>query len=296
MPASVAASPSHSRDIVRAMSESVPELTVTSTVAIVGTKAPVTRQIGSGTLVAVADSRFVLTAAHVVREGARHDHTLGVSGGKQGNFTALGGTWMVSTGSHLDARGDKFDVALYQLSDEQVARLGGAEFVRIADASFVSDMSNGYFIVTGFPGMWSTVLDGAEDTMKSKLLQYGTWAFSGSTAALDDYDGAHHFLLPATSSEMLDTLGVPVTFRTRQGFAARMPADLRGVSGCSVWMIGDLTRPVTGWDRRASRIVGIETGVFPSRRAIKVTRWNAVTTLLYNAFPSLRPAIEMYAH
>ena len=132
--------------------------------------------------------------------------------------------------------------------------------------------------------------------MKSKLLQYGTWAFSGSTAALDEYDSANHFLLTATSSEMLDTVGMPVTFRTRQGFAAQMPADLRGVSGCSVWMIGDLTQPVVSWDKRASRIVGIETGVFPSRGAIKVTRWNAVTTLLYNAFPSLRPAIEMYAH
>lgn len=265
-------SPSQSSELVRAMAESVPELTVTSTVAIVGTKAPITRQIASGTLLAVADSRFVLTAAHVVREGARHDYTLGVSGGKQANFTTLGGTWMVSTGSHPDATDDKYDVALCRLSDEQVARLGDVEFVRIADASFVNDLSNGYFIVTGFPGMWSTVLDGAEDTMKSKLLQYGTWAFSGSTAALDGYDGAHHFLLTATSSEMMDTLGMPVTFRPRQGFAAQMPADLRGVSGCSVWMIGDLTKPVASWDRRSSRIVGIETGVFPSRGAIKVTR------------------------
>jgi hypothetical protein len=278
------------------MAEAVPNLTITSTVAITGTKTPVMRQIGSGTLIAVADSRFVLTAAHVVREGARHGYTLGVSGGKSANFIALGGTWMVSVGSHPDATDDKHDVALYELSEDQVARLGDVEFVRIGDASFTRDLSNGYFVVTGFPGMWSTVLDGAGDTMKSKLLQYGTWAFSGSTAALENYDDSHHFLLTASPSEVLDTEGIPVTFRTRQGFAAQMPTDLRGISGCSVWQIGDLTKPVGSWDRGSSRVVGIETGVFPGRGAIKVTRWNAVTTLLYNAFPLLRSAIEMYAH
>jgi len=278
------------------MSACVPDLTITSTIAIVGAKAPVVRQIGSGTLVAVADLRFVLTAAHVVREAARHDLTLGISGGQNGYFTAVGGNWIMSAASSPDAVDDKYDVALYQLNDYQSNRLTGVEFVRIADASFVSDLSNGYFVVTGFPGMWSTVLDGSEDAMKSKLFQYGTYAFSGSVSALAGYDGAHHFLLEARPSEVLDHTGKPTTFRTRSGFTAQMPGDLLGISGCSVWMIGDLSTPVATWARNSSRIVGIETGVFPGRGAIKATRWKAVTTLLYNAFPGLRPTIEIYAN
>jgi len=289
-------SPSQLTEVTRAMSACVPELTVTSTIAIVGAKAPVVRQLGSGTLLAVADLRFVLTAAHVVRESARHELTLGISGGQNGHFTAAGGNWILSAASSPDPADDKYDIALYQLNDYQISRLAGIEFVRIADASYVSDLSNGYFVVTGFPGMWSTVLDGAEVTMKSKLLQYGTYAFSGSTSALAGYDAAHHFLLEATPSEVLDHTGKPTTFRTRTGFTAQMPADLRGISGCSVWMIGDLTTPVATWAKNASRIVGIETGVFPSRGAIKASRWNAVTTLLYNAFPTLRSTIEIYAH
>ena len=165
--------------------------------------------------------------------------------------------------------------------------------MRVADACFASDLSTGYFVVTGYPGIWSTVLDGSEDTMKSKLLQYGTYALAGATAALDGYDPGRHFLLTASPSEILDPLGAPATFRTRQGFPAQMPADLRGISGCSVWLIGNLTKPVESWGREPGRIVGIETGVFAERGAIKATRWNAVTTLLYNAFPPIRPAIEM---
>lgn len=278
------------------MSACVPDLTVTSTIAIVGAKAPVIRQLGSGTLLAVADLRFVLTAAHVVREASRHKLTLGISGGQSGCFIAAGGKWIMSTASSSDSADDTYDVALYQLNEDQINRLAGVEYVRVADASFTSDLTNGFFIVTGFPGMWSTVLDGDEDTMKSKLLQYGTYAFSGSTSALAGYDPAHHFLLEASPSGLLDHTGEPTSFRTRTGFAAQMPTDLRGISGCSVWMIGNLATPVGTWEKHAGRIVGIETGVFSARGAIKATRWNAVTTLMYKAFPNLRPALEIYAH
>jgi hypothetical protein len=279
-----------------AMATCVPELAVRSTVAIVGAKAPVVRQIGSGTLLAVADFRFVITAAHVLREATRQEYTLGVSGAASGYFTALAGKWMLSMGSTNDASDDKYDVALYQLDDSQIARLGSAQYVRIADASFERDMSKGYYVVSGHPAMWSTVLDGAEDTMKSKILQYGTHAFSGSSNALDNFDADHHFLLEATHDQVLDHTGAPVTFRTRSGFNARMPDDLPGVSGCSVWKIGDLSTPIDRWSKKTARIVGVETGFYSTRRVIKVSRWNAVTTLLYNAFPAARRAIEIYAN
>lgn len=287
---------SDSAKLVRAIATHVPELSVKSMVAIVGSKAPTVRQIGSGTLLAVADLRFVLTAAHVVREGARLDLTLGISSGMSGNLTAVGGNWIISMGSGPRSEDDKYDVALYQLDDRQIDRLENAQFVRIADASFEADLSKGYFVVSGFPAMWSTVLNRADDTMKSRVLQYGTYAFPGSTSALENYDATHHFLLEATPTETLDHTGGPISFRTRSGFSAQMPDDLRGVSGCSVWKVGDLSTPVETWSSSNARIVGIETGVYSTRRAIKASRWNAVTTLLYNAFPATRSAIELYAH
>jgi hypothetical protein len=103
------------------------------------------------------------------------------------------------------------------------------------------------------------------------------------------------FRLEATPAELLDHRGSPTSFRTSGGFAAQIPDDLRGVSGCSVWRIGDVSAPVETWSASTARIVGVETGVFSARGAIKAGRWNAVTTLLYNAFPATRSAIEIYA-
>lgn len=284
--------PSQEAAIAQAMAACVSKLMTSSTVAIVGAKAPVVRQIGSGTLLAVADLRFVVTAAHVVREAASKGLTLGATGVNGGQFTALAGQWILTATS--TSANDRHDVAIYKLDDHQIKRLDGVEFVRISDASFDHDLSTGYFVVTGFPGMWSTVLDGEDKIMKSKLLQYGTFSFSGSTTALGGYDATQHFLLEASPAAVLDHAGRPTSFRTRTGFSARMPSDLQGISGCSVWKIGDLTSPITTWTKSGCRIVGIETGVFEERQAIKATRWNAVTTLLYNAFPTLRSTIELY--
>ena len=130
--------------------------------------------------------------------------------------------------------------------------------------------------------------------MKSRLLQYGTYALQGSTAGLLGFDPELHFLLEATPEHTVDGDGQPVSFRTRTGFAAQMPGDLGGVSGSSVWTIGDLRTPVAEWSVAHSRLVGVETSIYRARGAIKVTKWKAITTLLYEAFPNVRPTIEMY--
>ncbi len=127
------------------------------------------------------------------------------------------------------------------------------------------------------------------------MFQYGTFALGGSASGLDGYNPARHFLLEASPEVLLDHTGKETHFRTRGGHPAQMPADLAGVSGCSVWMIGDLRSPVESWSQDRARLVGVETSVYGKRGAIKATRWNAVTTLLYTAVPLLRPVLEMYA-
>jgi hypothetical protein len=281
--------------LVRAMAACTPTLVAASTVAIVGGRSPVVRQIGTGTLLAIADARFVVTAAHVLVQVKELGMTVGISGGHAGNFTALPGDWIVTSADAGSNDNDAHDVALYKLNDRQVDRLDGVEFVRIGDVSFSDNLSSGYFVVCGFPGMWSTVSDSDDAVMKSKLLQYGTYPFMGSTTALNGYDPRRHFLLQGTSDSTLDHNGEPTAFRTRSGHSADMPRDLGGVSGCSVWMIGDFRTPVPNWSRQSARIVGIETGVFHERGALKATRWNAVASVLHSAFPELRPVIEMYA-
>nr|WP_316641848.1 hypothetical protein [uncultured Roseateles sp.] len=278
----------------RVMSECVPELAARSTVGIVASTNQHIRQIGTGTLVAVADHRFVVTAAHVVHQGALAEATLGVSGTINGQFAAAAGSWILS-GDSADRASDEHDIAIYQFSNEQAKRFADEAFVRVADADFPADLSHAFFVVCGFPAVWSTSLSPSDTTLLTKMLQYGTFTLQGSVAGLAGYNPARHFLLEASQDILLDHNGNNVSFRTRSGYPAQMPRDLAGVSGCSVWMLGDLREPIERWSKKTARLVGIETSVYERRRAIKATRWNGVTTLLHAAFPQTRPVLEMYA-
>jgi hypothetical protein len=61
-----------------------------------------------------------------------------------------------------------------------------------------------------------------------------------------------------------------------------------------VWTIGDSKKPPTDWDADQARLIAVQTGVYPQRKIIKATRWIAVSTLLYEAFPELRGAMNLF--
>lgn len=84
--------PAELATLVPKVASCTPALAAQSTVAIVGACAPNLRQIGSATLLAVADARFVVTAAHVLVQAEENGMTIGISGGKDGLLTALPGT------------------------------------------------------------------------------------------------------------------------------------------------------------------------------------------------------------
>ena len=294
MPVQPTRSPEIVASLSRVMSECIPELVRRSTVGIVASVNQHLRQIGTGTLLAVAEHRFVVTAAHVAHQGALANATLGVSGTLDGNLVAAAGNWILS-GEVADRSSDEHDIGIYEFSAEQAAHFGDDVFVRVADVDFPVDLSHAYFVVSGFPAIWSNSLTPSETTILAKLLQYGTFVLQGSVAGLAGYNPARHFLLDASPNFLLNHKGQEASLRTRTGYPAQIPRDLAGVSGCSVWMLGDLRRPIEQWSTKTARLVGIETSVYERRQAIKVTRWNGVTTLLHAAFPQLRPVLEMYA-
>jgi hypothetical protein len=281
--------------LLRAFSTSIPDTVANSSVAIVAANNPVIRHFGSGTLLSVADRHFVVTAGHVIRKASDAQSTVGITGGLENFFIATAGKWILSAQTQNDTDGDPFDIAIYQLGQSQIEKLGERTFLRIGDVSFISDLSHGFFVVSGFPSIWSTESSGAHEKMNLRLLQYSTYSYNRSTAALSGYDSRYHLLLEAKAERAVDTTGVAINFTTLSGHAAQMPQDLQGISGCSVWMIGDLTVPCSHWRADQARLVAVETGVFPGRAAIKATRWNAVTTLLYLVFPDLRSTLDLYA-
>lgn len=280
--------------LVRALIARTPIRVASSTVAIVGSRSGNVRHLGTGTLLAVANEKFIVTAAHVLSTAKEQELTVAISPASGGVFTAVTARdWVVTANDGLE---DPHDIALYRLDNRELGRLDKVEFVRIVDICFDRNLSSAYFVVCGFPAIWSTTSHSDDDEMKAKLLQYGTYPFKGSVSALAGFDSERHILLDAAPGDVLDHNGDSFRFRTRSGYPANMPGDLAGISGCSVWRIGDLGVPVSEWDIGSAQIVGVQTGVFKSVRAIKATRWNSVTTLLYAAFPDLRAAIDIYAN
>jgi len=282
-------------ELTKAIAKGVPTAIRDSTIAIVGANAPAVRHLGSGTLVRVADEKFVVTAGHVIRTGSEWKATLGVSVGASGNFIAMPESWILSSGVTNRSGKDTYDIAVCRLNEEQVAKLGGQTFLRLSDISFSEDVSHGYFLVSGFPQIWSTACDQQADTMKLRLLHLSTSAYDGDTAGLDSYNRRYHILLNAKHDDFVDESGENIRFRMRSGASARLPNDIQGMSGCSVWQIGDVRIPADHWHADQVKLIAVETSVYPNRSIIKATRWVAVTTLLYTAFPELRPVIDLHA-
>lgn len=278
--------PEQSVALFKALAAQIPKHVETSSVVLVEALGKTVRQLGSGTLVALAEKRFVVTAAHVILEAQRKSSTLGVGVGTAGNFVAVTGDWTVSEAL--------FDIAVYELKSDQINQMKGCSYIRIADVAFNSDLSNALFVVTGFPSVWASPSGSEDEVVALKHLQYWTYSYDGPVNGFDGYSDRYHFLLHAKPEELLGSDGKQFVFKGWSGFSARLPEDLKGISGCAVWRVGDIRAPASTWSPEDVKLVGVETGIFKTNTAIKVTRWALVTTLLYQTVPEVRPVIELY--
>jgi hypothetical protein len=78
------------------------------------------------------------------------------------------------------------------------------------------------------------------------------------------------------------------------GRIGRFRRGLKGISGCSVWRVGDLDIPIDRWAESSAKLTGVVCAVYQAHGAIKVTRWIAVTTLIHSAFPDLQPVLNLH--
>jgi hypothetical protein len=278
-------------ELVVAAIASVPPVVVDSVVAIVQATGPVVRQFGTGILLKVADRAFVITAGHVATRAHAMQTSVGITGATDRKFIALTEPFIATVGEH-----NPYDLAICPLTDSQCARLGFDSFVRLDNAGHVAPDRSFYFVITGFPQIWAAASTSPSEGVKVKALQFGGNNYKGSPIGLKHYSENHHLLLQASEENALNELGTELVFRDRNGMRANFPGDIEGVSGCSVWSIGDLSAPPSEWQHDSARIVGVLTGVYPNARVIKATRWIGVVTLLYLAYPELRPALELHGY
>jgi hypothetical protein len=281
------------RTINEKVNSYVPEQAWDSTVALVIMHENAVHQFGSGILFSIADDSFVVTAGHVVKQAQQYGKTLGISSAT-GFFVAVSGEWICSSEGQYGTDKDPFDIAIHRLSQDEVAKIGHKTFLRFDDIDFDSQSQTAVYTLFGFPCIWSKPSSSESDELKLKPLQYTAFAYDRMTEALEEYQERFHILLSAQQRDCSNLDGSPAQFQDLNGNDAPFPEKLSGISGCSVWRIGDLNVPIKNWDQEQSRIVAVQTGVYNSAQVIKATRWVAVSTLLHVAFPELRPAMQLW--
>lgn len=280
---------------VKDINSAVPLRAINSTVAIIcTTQAKSVVQLGTGTLYMIGDVGFVVTAAHVITAVKERDGSLGILALKTSSPVALLGVWTLSA-TDSGKTDNVLDVAVYRLSGSECNRLRNCDFVQLDDIDFTSEMVSGYFALCGFPSVWGKSSDSPSEVMILKPLLYGTWSYSGSVAGLSNFNDEKHLLFQATPETLLDHEGRKAIMRTRSNHWAAMPDSLRGISGCSVWLIGDITVPASMWRNMRPRVVAVETSIYTGAiPAIKATKWNPILSLIYCAFPELKSLIDSH--
>jgi hypothetical protein len=236
---------------------------------------------GTGTLLAVADTHFVISAAHVflrILKGERPIFGFGIlpTNDKFGNLPAA-----LLEGQAVSFP-DPVDVSVLRLDSPSVARLAGRRFLRLNDIC-LRPMSPGWAFVSGFP--CERVQDVGEDTTSFTPLHLGAPITGLAPPDLPGFDPELHFVLNNNPADMNTTDGSPVS----------LPSSFGGISGSSVWQTwwpddDESSR----WRTRRVKIVGVQTGVYPLAKLIKASNWEGVLLAIYRSDPELFRSIRMH--
>jgi hypothetical protein len=272
----------------------IPSCAWDCTVPVVVAHEGAVHHFGTGTLFRVADYFFLVTAGHVIKQACEQGKTLGIGGSQDGHFISLSGETLVSSEGRYGSSEDPLDIALHRFAPDAAPRLATKRFLLFNDIEFEPQSATAVYTIFGFPAVWSSPSKSADEKVAYKALQYTTYRYDRDTSALDEYQERLHLLLDGQLDQATDDDARPVEFSDRNGTPVAFPRGLGGISGCSVWRIGDLTTPLDKWATEKAKLVAVQTGVYNAHRAIKATRWIAVSTMIHGAYPEFRPAMRLW--
>lgn len=275
-------------------SSQIPSLAWDCTVPIVIAHEGSVHHFGTGTLFRISDYFFLITAGHVIKQACANGKTVGIGGSEDGKFIALIGDTLVSAASQYGTSADPLDIGVHRLARTAVDRLQNKQFLILDNIDFDDQSPTAVFCIFGYPGIWSLPSSTADEAVRYKALQLTTYRYDRDTSTLDEYQEGLHLLLDARLDQITNHDATPVDFNDRHDQPIPFPRGLAGISGCSVWRIGDLKTPFDRWKTVKPHLVAVQTGVYHNKSVIKATRWVAVSTLIHGAFPELRPAMELW--
>ena len=258
---------------------------ITGFVTIRPDKTPV--QFGSGVLLQIAGSHFVLTAAHIFDETTKYKLPIGIITGLNDDPALFIDNKEVLA---FSVRRDRFDVCAIRLSREMadIMLSKGRRFCTLSDADPLDMTSQQgkkvWYAVFGFPASNQRMID--EGTiLYSRAQFYCSTTFDNQKNELDrisGFDPKVHIAIHFERSDAADC----------DGKASKLPHP-SGMSGCGVWRMTDDIPSITSCDVSKAKLVGIETGFVEKFNCMKATKLIMAVKLIYEGFPDLRSAIKL---
>lgn len=230
------------------------------------------RQHGMGTLFDIGGRKFLITAAHVIAPALHLKAELSIFDFALPN-EPVNAVPLLWTGRHFE---DPVDVAVLELRPETIALIPKRRFLSFAFTN-IDPVQGGVFGVFGYPSENAIPLpDGKGHFLEP--FSYVTQLYRGDTDIFENkVDPEIHVMFRRDWDSLVD----------RDGGQVSMDRNLKGISGCCIWQICPFGKPFDQCTEKDIGVVGVQTGV--SKNAIRATRWRAISSLLWRAYPELQP-------
>lgn len=233
---------------------------------------------GTGVLMKVADTGFLLSAAHVFAEVIKDGRTVQVGLAAGLPLLDLGGIDVELSHDRQDV-----DLAFARLPDEFTAAIAKhKEFVRLdqVDMDPVPPLP-GWYSLVGYPREQSS-LDHIKRILESEPMCLNTFLYEKDLQH-DAFTIGTSIALSFSAGELSDDNGDPVS-----------APGLKGVSGCGMWRVAGSRDAVANdtWSVDMIRLAGIEHCTV-GRKMIKGALAFHVVIGIKRRYADLRPAIEL---
>lgn len=213
-----------------------------STVPILGKVENIVVHERTGILLAIAESHFLVTAAHKLRNRSRDGMRFFIPPANRG------GTPIPLDGIVTSA-GKELDVAVWELADDAVAQLKlDRRFLRIADVDFSANPKPGVYVIRGYPSEMNRA-EPNNQTFRVRILRFLAEPYSGELphSADSPFDPLKHVLL-RHSERGQDATG---------NYTDAPPID--GMSGCGIWRLASFDQRFKDWQPDNRKLIAIQT-------------------------------------
>ena len=243
---------------------------------------------GTGVLFRIApDFHFMLTASHVAKkliECSNRHRTPFICGAGEVERYPIPFDHVELVSSHLRFKnGDPFDIAAIKLSTSMSEQLSlYSRFLTLNDVDIsVEGGSESWFYLLGYTVEGQQAPDFERMVITRDPFHFFTQLETNKANRPLVYDENLHIALTC-----------PLQLQHGPTNEVKNRPDLNGISGCGIWRVGPINRPLTEWKPGAIKLVGLEQRISLSDGYLVGTQIKIVLQLLLDKFPQLAAAMK----